>query len=488
MPETAPRGPVFRLGGRDVPRRTVLRSMALGVIGTCLGTFFFGLAAGNLFNRFIEFAGHKQELDIFLALPGLVGVLTLAGTWLLQKTGRRRLYFFLQAPARLLWLLIACLPELVPGRELRLALLLALTLIFWVEAGLGGSAWFSWMRDLVPQELRGKYWGCRASAVMLVGGAAGLFEGWLLERLGLGARAFRVVYTIGAVGGVLDILIFAFVHHPPMSVKRGPETSLPRMLRAAWRPEFARFTAVQALWFFTNAVGFLAYYNLVRAIGMEICLIQWVDLTCCAVWVTFSLLWGLFADRYGAKAAYCVGMISHLVGTPVAALGAFWGPLPVFIGAVVANIGVSAVMLADTVLIFEYSSREDQAMAVSVRGLVIGLVGAAGYLLAGRVLFPLLQPAAPSWAPAGTFHLLATYGLVTALRLASVYLGFRLPEVAGGGRRTRAVVWMFYTTNPLRAIYSLARFARAKGDELLADGRYARRHPSSRWRMRSRQA
>ena len=78
-----------------VPPNILRRSLVLSAAGSIIGTFFFSLNAGPIFNRYIEFIGLKEKLGIFMAIPALAGITQMFGAWILQRTGRRRLFFFL---------------------------------------------------------------------------------------------------------------------------------------------------------------------------------------------------------------------------------------------------------------------------------------------------------------------------------------------------------------------------------------------------------
>lgn len=465
----------------QIPRRVLRRSLVLATVGTSLGAFFFGLAGGNIFNRFLESIGYKEQLYLFLGVAGLSGVFQVLGSWVLQRTGRRRTFFFaFTLPSRLLWILVAWLPAVLAQKRLLLGTLLALAFAYWVASGLAGNAWFSWMRDLVPREIRGRYFGYRATVVTLVGALWGLAAGYLLERLGLSGRAFRIVYVVGVVFGILDILTYLLVYHPPLRPRPPELATFAGMWRAVMRKDFKVFTAVSSLWFFSTAIVALSIYYLQRAIGMEIYQIQVAAFVGTVVWLVFSPLWGQFLDRYGSKATYMVSLITHALSPILYALAARHGITFVYLGFVVGSIGASGMSLADTNLLFETANREDQPMAFAAHSMTIGLVSAAAYFFTGRLMYPLFQKHTPAWADEGTFYLLGAFSVALILRWIAVALSTALPE-AEGRPSAWVVVRMFYSTNPLLAVYSLTRFLRAKSSDMLADGSYGREHPSARW-------
>jgi len=477
---------MVELDGALLPRRLLYRSLFLAALGTCLGSFFFGLATGNVFNRFLEFAGFKEEIPLFVAVAGFTGVVQVFGSWVLQRSGRRRLFFFLfTIPPRIMWCLIVFLPELLPGEEnaaARMWLLLAAAVIYWSSNRLATNAYTSWMRDLVPEGIRGRYFGAKGTVVTLVGAVWGLGAAYLLERLGLSGHAFKLIYLVGMVFGLLDVGVYFFVHHPPMQVKRREEASLRRMLRAALHRDFLRFILVQSVWSFTATVVGVCMYYLMRALDMEIYAMNTVAFAATMVWLVFSTLWGMFVDRFGAKAAYITSLITHSLSPVFYALAPVYGAVFIYVGIVVGSIGACGIMQSATNLIYGLSRREDQAMSYAAFATIAGIVGGTAGVLLKTVIFPFFQARTPAWGDPRTFYLMASFSAVIFLRWLCVLFASYLPEQEGKAGAW-VVVRMFYTTNPLRAVYSLGRFLRAKSSDVLSGGSYGEEHPSARWRL-----
>lgn len=478
------------VGGERVPRRIIERSLVLATAGTCFGMFFFGLVAGDIFNRFLEHEGFKDEIAVFAAVVGLTGVFAVFGSWVLQQTGRRRTFFFaFTIPVRVMWVLVVFLPDIFPGKENEGILyysLLAMSFVYWVANGLASNAYTSWMRDVVPERIRGRYFGYRTTVLTMVGAAWGLASGYLLESLGLGTGqgdfAFKVIYVVGVVFGVLDIATYLLVYHPPMKLRPREEATLGRMLKAALHRNFRRFIFVQSLWSFSAIMVGLSMYYLMRGIGMEIYAMQTARFVGIMVWVAFSMLWGVFLDRYGSKSSYLVGLVIHSLSPIFYALAPVYGVVFIYLGMAVGSIGASGVSLASMNLLYGLPKREDQAMSAAAFAMIAGLVGALANLLTGKVLYPLFKAHTPGWADPEMFYLMAVFSIAMMIRWGALMFSWTLPETEGGPRAW-VVVRMFYTTNPIRAFYSLGKFLRAKSSDILSDGSYGRDHPSARWRV-----
>jgi len=120
--------------------------------------------------------------------------------------------------SRIVWLVIGLVPIFRPEwlvRGTAFKLLAVLTAVFYFVHSVGSPAWLSWMADLVPAKIQGRYWslrqvGCSATSVL-----ARLVSGYYLDaHKNMGGYA--AVFTCAAVIGIVDPLLFyAVVHRRP---------------------------------------------------------------------------------------------------------------------------------------------------------------------------------------------------------------------------------------------------------------------------------
>ncbi len=456
----------------------------MSTAGSVTGAVFFILTGGNIFSRYIEMIGLQTRLGLFLAIPALVAVTQILGSWVLQRTGWRRLFFFLfLGPPRLLWIAIVTVPLWAPESQAdRTALLGGLLFLYFLTAGFGGPAWISWMRDIIPDDFRGRYFAYRSTLITTVAALWGILAGYILEMMGLSIRSFTTVYSIGVLFGLADIVLFLWVHHPKMEVHKGSSASLMKMVKAAANPALRRFLAVVAVWCFASSLGVLTWYFLMRAVGMEIFSMQVLGLFGTAVFLVFSLMWGHFIDHYGAKPAYLV-TLSLTVMTPLLLqLAPVVGKPILYVVVVLSSAAVSGLNIASMHLLFGMSDSRNQAMTVALQAVVAGLVSAVGFMVCENVLFPFFKSLADSSGRGPMFHLMMTYLIVSALRTVSVILAFRLPQPPDKAPAA-AVAKVFYTTNPVRAFYSMGRFLRIKAADLIGKNGGRTATDTDRWRV-----
>src|SRR5690606_35671435 len=78
--------------------------------------------------------------------------------------------------------------------------------------------WLSWMGDLLPRLGLSRYWGIRHLWVQWSAAASLTIAALFLFRSGLDVRTgFSILLLVGAVLGVIDILVFLKIDEPPVA-------------------------------------------------------------------------------------------------------------------------------------------------------------------------------------------------------------------------------------------------------------------------------
>ncbi|MGC4075099.1 MAG: MFS transporter [Nibricoccus sp.] len=133
----------------------------------------------------------------------------------------------------MLWFAIALVPLWIVlhfGQSYSpLAVFSFLTLVFLMQVGqgVGSPAWVSWMADIVPDRVRGRYFARRRQWGILSAIPAALIAGYLLDRYS-GASTETILWTcagifcVAACFGIVDIALFHFVPHANRPKPRQP--------------------------------------------------------------------------------------------------------------------------------------------------------------------------------------------------------------------------------------------------------------------------
>ena len=129
------------------------------------------------------------QFGVLAALPFIASLLSLPASLLIERTGeRKKIFLYGLYFQRLLWFPIALVPLWIvsqygPARRRRGdAVFLLLMFIMHAAGAVGGPAWVSWMADVVPERLRGKYFSRRRQWGIVSAIPTALLVGWLLDR------------------------------------------------------------------------------------------------------------------------------------------------------------------------------------------------------------------------------------------------------------------------------------------------------------------
>lgn len=268
---------------------------------------FMALSGGVFLVDFARRAGASAAtLGVLAALPFLAQAIQLFTASLYERRGDARATITRRSllAARLLWLVPAALALLVAPSGGVLVAYLGVVLGSALLSTTGAHGWTSWMIDLVPRRVRGRYFGYRAAVCTAVAVVAGVGGGWLLDALEArrGGLGFAAVFTLAALAGVAAWLAFLRQHHP--LPRREP---VPPPLRALWRevvskPENRRIFAFFGAWNVALGVAVPFWNDYMRT---ELRMAAWEiglqNNLGAVVGIALAPAWGRLIDRAGLR-------------------------------------------------------------------------------------------------------------------------------------------------------------------------------------------
>lgn len=292
------------------PDNELRRSLRLVVLGMAFGSCFTAVTTGSPLTGFAKSLGAGDFLyGLLLALPVAGGAFQLAAACWIERMRRRKvLFLFSHICQRLLWVPIACVPFILPAAwpGLRVWTVIALLAVSSVSGSIGHMSFLSWMGDLVPADMRGRFFSLRYAVGTVSTFLAGAAAGFYLD-LDNSFVGFAAVFIAGAVFGILDILCFIRVKEPPMTA--GERIPVRRLLGYPFHDaHFRRYMWFWAAWLF--AVNIAAPFFNVYMLGhlrlgyLQIAL--FVQMVTSLGTVLMARVWGRLADACGHKPVMAV--------------------------------------------------------------------------------------------------------------------------------------------------------------------------------------
>lgn len=338
---------------------------------------------------------------VLAALPFMGALMQLPASYVIEKYGHRKRVFFWSAIAhRALWAVIGLVPWVVPSGFQWQGFMIVLV-VSTLLANVGGPAWMSWVGDLVPAKLRGRWFGKRNQLGQLVGVIVTLIVGYALDQAEISGNLqgittplmimISVTFAIAAVLGVVDILIHAPV--PDEKASRGDRTySFRRLLGEPLSDRnFLHYLGFSAT--ITLAVGFMGQFlwlyvfDVVKLSNTNANLMLVAGPLLVSV-VSFGL-WGKVIDQIGRKPVLVICVLMASMG---GAVWTFVTPELWWLGYIICAVGNLAwpgIGLASFNLLLWMSespgSKARSSAYVAVNSVAVAVAGACSGLLAGAV-------------------------------------------------------------------------------------------------------
>jgi len=402
--------PALSVRGKDLRRslRTVTAAWMFGVVWmTSVGgatMLNFGYLAG-----FTEF-----HWGVLSALGFAATLAQLPASYVVERTGLRKLPFVrAMTVSRLMWLGVAAmpaallfLPDAAASRTTITWVALGIVFTAWSLGHMGRPAWTTWMADLIPTRIRGRYFSRRAIYSIVVQIAAAITVGFILDQaISPQARAalrqqritahhvpnlvwiLTAIFAFAGVAGAIDALLFRRVRE---IVRQVPPARLPlwgiiaEPLRDRAFRHFAGAgatltfgVALAAPFFGLNCQKQLGMTNLQTMLVMTLCGPVGGLVSCKA--------WGRAIDRWGRRPI----LVISTAGTVLSVWGWLLVPpsAPYLAGVVVFWGGIvwSGLMMARLNMVLGFSDAGGRSTYAAAANVILAVTGVAGGILGGLI-------------------------------------------------------------------------------------------------------
>jgi len=171
-----------------------------------------------------------------------------------------------------------------------------------VSAPFLNVSFFSLAADLVPMDIRGRYFAVRTRVATVFSVAGGILTAWVLDTF-TGFNGYALVFALATVTGVMDIVCFFAVEFPAMAARERTET-FGKMLSGVLRNrKYMKFTLFMALWYFAVCLSGPFYMVHLRT-GVQfsntlITLLMQILPNICSILIITR--WGQGLDMYGNR-------------------------------------------------------------------------------------------------------------------------------------------------------------------------------------------
>ena len=301
---------------QGIPVREVRRALWHILLAWVFGAAFCSITGGAPLNAFLTNYLKADDFSYGLVMAaGPAAVLfNMIGMLVIERTGRvKRNFLVFVTTGRLLWLAVAAIALWMPihlGAFTRPQVFFCGLLAF-ASTGLmnfGGAGWATWMSDVVPTNVAGKFFGIRYQLGLFTMMLTGVGAAALIDRCQQTGWVYGVIFGLAACMGATDILLFLPVREVPRPVE-AVSPSLGEILLTPWRSSsfrsFALYTA--AAWIAYMMMGpLIARFCLdqprMRGLGMNVSTMNLLVYILPQVGMALvAPCWGRAIDRFGPK-------------------------------------------------------------------------------------------------------------------------------------------------------------------------------------------
>jgi MFS family permease len=428
-------------------QHSIKKDLTNSIYDGIFANMFATLTGGVFLTGFALFLGMNDfMIGLLAALPFLVTVFQLPTSYLIEKRGRRKkIAIVAVATARLIWIPILIL-GVIPLVSLPTASLLVLGLIFisYTFVTISYVSWLSWLADLVPDSMRGRFFGTRnmlcgaAGMVVMVlfGILLDLFKDRGPEWLSMG---FGITFVSAVLFGLVSLRFLRRISEPKIHHGDLPRSFRKQVWRILREANFRRFLTFALAWSFSVyfASPFFTLYFL-RELNFSYGFVATLGMLSALADLTGMRLWGRISDKVKNKA------IIQLSSWIAAFLPLAWvlvRPGDIVMPILLHLIGSgfwAGINLCTNNLLLRISPQRNRSLYLSVYNIAGGLGAATGPIVAGIILIAIgdlhLHFFSYSVLPLHTIFLTSTLlRMLSRLLLNSV----REPEEVSAGQLVR---------------------------------------------------
>ncbi len=251
-------------------------------------------------------AASNPVIALIGSIPFLVRIFQLLGAYLVEHYGNRKRFAVLTGiGARLTWVLVVIVGILWhDDKSLILLVFTGVTLVSKIFETMLGMGWMSWATDLIPNRLRGSYFGFRLSIMAVTNVVTTYTIGYMLDlfkSFGNEADGYLVMLAIASVCGLITLILFQKQYEPPFQPSPDREFK-----RDVWLPlndaHFRPIIIFNLLWAIAQGVALVFFtVQMINVLHMSFTQLALFNIIVTIGRVALNPFWGKFTQRFGSS-------------------------------------------------------------------------------------------------------------------------------------------------------------------------------------------
>ncbi|OPZ79102.1 MAG: Major Facilitator Superfamily protein [Alphaproteobacteria bacterium ADurb.Bin438] len=345
----------------------------------------------------LQLKANYFHIGILLALPYLGNLSQLVGAYLVEKYRKRKLInFFTVLISRSAILLVSSL-VFFKTNSFVVYFLIFFYMIRYFVGNTGGSPWNSWMRDLIPRRIMGRYFARRLKYMTLAAiGASAI--GAFIETKWKAVSPDTVIYSyaliifLAALSGFVELFALFKITEPPMpDVAEGQESMsfLSKMKMPFNDMNYRKLMVFIGLWNFAIFLAFPFFGPyLLDTIKLDASMVSYLTILSQITNVLVIGIWGGLSDRFSNKSVLSFACPLYLfaifmwIFTTFPTPHGFTMPLLIIIYSLV-GIAQAGVNLSTANIALKLAPSGGSATYLSANGIIISISAGIAPIIGG---------------------------------------------------------------------------------------------------------
>jgi len=366
------------------------RTMKLSVKEGSYASVMSGFGDAYITPYALSLNANNLAIGFLSSFTGLISPLSqLLGSKLMEKYSRKKIITTAVTLHALMWLPILLLSLLFQKNIFQAYLPIILIVFYSVYAlfgALGGPAWFSLLGDIIPEKIRGAYFGKRnkiCSTVALLSTIAAAFILDFFKTRGVVLVGFSILFFFACIFRLLSANTFRKHYEPKFKLQPGYYFSFWQFIKKAPSNNFGKFVIFIALIDLSTNISapFFSVYML-KDLNFSYITFMLVNISSSIFSILFMPVWGKFADKYGNKDLLKLGAFM----IPFIPILWLFSKSPVYLAfspQLLSGVGWAAFNLAATNYIYDCVSPQRRALCVSYYNIIAGVGVFIGAIIGG---------------------------------------------------------------------------------------------------------
>lgn len=283
---------------------TILSGALITITGMMFGSVFL-----IAFARKIGMS--KFHIALLAASPQLANMLQFVASFIIENYIPRKKFFILTALiARILWIIGVFIPALL-GKNFPQLTIWGFIIIITISnlfAYFAGTAWLSWMRDIIPNKYRGRFFSRRNLYTNTVTMILPYIVGKIFDKYNT-VMDYSIVFTLSVIIGTIGIFFMRIVKDK--SVLEQEKIEFTKILKIPFKNKNFIYFLLFSIFLTLGTVGMLPFLQvyLLEDLRFSKATIGIFLLIAGIMNVISNIFWGEFSSKYGHRNTLLVASV-----------------------------------------------------------------------------------------------------------------------------------------------------------------------------------